>query len=86
MLNRDLLTNVNPTEAARGTMIIIDAIQDLPAGVQQAAITAAFLGISKHNKMRPVDAFEIINNVVNHVDGKRPEFKAVDMYIEKELN
>lgn len=85
MFNRDTFANVSVQEAATATMSIIDSIQDLGAGVQQAAITAAFLAVTKHNNISPLDAFEITNNVINHAQGKRPEFAAVDMYVEKEL-
>lgn len=73
------------TEVTRSTMAIIDAIQDRPARTQVPAICAAFVLALECAGMNVGDALTISKNIINDADGRRPEFKAIEDYINNEL-
>lgn len=83
-MNRDTFTNVSLKDAANCSMAVIDRLQKEPAAHQMAAITATFLLACERHGITPGDAFTITKNVMNHAEGRRPEFAAVAMYMENE--
>ncbi len=86
MINPDLVSNAPSGDVANAAMAVVDALQvRFKAEVQMLGLTAAFLLLAKRNKQNPNDLFETINNVMNGVEGRRPEFRAVEMYIDKEM-
>lgn len=85
-MNVDALNHAPVLDTCRGAMAVINAIQDLPQGVQEAAITAAFVLMCEVKGLRPTDLFTVSGNIINHAEGKRPEFAAVSQYIREELS
>lgn len=84
-MNRDLFTNADPRAVALATMQVIDTTQRFQTHVQLHAMVAAFLLVAEHWGIPAQDLFTATKNLMNNQDGKRPEFAAVAMYIEKEL-
>lgn len=84
-LNRDLMNSVGVKTAATATMRVIDRLQDLPPHVQLVALTAAYKLMVERFNVSPHDVFTVADNVMNHADGRRDEFKAVADYMEGEL-
>lgn len=84
-MNRDKLTNANPREVANAAMTVIDRLQTLQAEVQIAGTAATFVLLCEHLGITPSDVFAITTNVMNHAEGRRPEFAAVAQYLENEL-
>ena len=84
-INRDLMNTAPVKQSATGTMMVIDAVQDLPAHLQLIAITAAFKLMSDRFGMPVQDAFTVADNIMNDAEGKRVEFAAVRMYLENEV-
>lgn len=85
MLNRDEMNLVPVKEAATSTMRVIDAIQLLPPHLQVIGVVAAFKMLTERFKVDAQDAFTVADNVMNHAQGRRVEFDAVRMYLEKEV-
>jgi len=83
--NRDQLGNADVHETAVAAMSVIDTLQKHNKGVQIAAICAAFKLLSERCNVPLSDAMTITNNIMNHADGRRPEFKAVEAYLKNEL-
>lgn len=81
---QDRFANVNERETATAIMGVIDALQNKTPEVQVAACTAAFKLACKRFKQIPQNLLTIINNLMNDNAGRRPEFKAAEMYMEKE--
>jgi len=82
---RDLLANIDLTDATSSTMHVINALQQLQPHEQVLAVTATFKLLIERYCIRPQDAFTIADNVMNHAEGRRTEFKAVELYMENEL-
>lgn len=85
-MNRDPLNNIPIQAAANATMTVIDALQNLSQAEQVAGLTAAFKLVTDRFKLPPTDAFQIAHNFMNDAEGKRTEFKAVEMYLEHEFS
>ncbi len=83
--DRDLLANADSRQAARAAMSIVTAIQDFRPHEQVGGLAAAFMLMAEHFDIRVPDACELTGNIMNTVEGKRPEFKAVEAYIQGEL-
>ena len=84
-LDRLHLGNADVNQSARASMEVINALQNHRPEYQMAGLTAAFLFLCEHLQVRPTEAFSYIQKIMNHADGRRPEFKAVKMYLENEL-
>lgn len=84
-LNRDLMNNANPILVGRAAMTVIDRLQDFDPETQAVGFAAGFLMLAKRFNVQPQDLFETAQNVMNGMDGKRPEFKAVESYLGVEL-
>lgn len=85
-LNRDALNMADPAMVARAGMTVIDALQvQFHPHVQAMGAAAAFLSLAEHYGIPAQDLFTATKNLINGVDGKRTEFKAIDAYMEGEL-
>ena len=77
--------NVDVHQAANATMQLIDGIQSVPSHLQVFAVTAAFQLLTERFDIHAQSAFSVAHNVMKHADGRRLEFKAIEMYLENEL-
>lgn len=84
-INRDRVVSADAAGVSRSAMQVITSLQNHPTEEQMLGLTAAFLLLCKHHKQNPGDLFLIADNVMNGVTGRRPEFHAVQMYMENEL-
>ena len=85
MFNPDRVSNADEGEVANAAMTVIDALQvRFTSEVQMLGLSAAFLLMAQRHKQHPGDLFLTINNIMNGVEGKRAEFKALEMYMENE--
>lgn len=84
-MNRDLFNNAQVRDVSNASMAVITTIQDMQPHVQMAALAATFLLLSDHWKVAPQEAFAAVKNLMNHAEGRRPEFNAVAAYMEAEL-
>lgn len=84
MFNRDLFANIPVKAAAVATMEVIDAIQDRRPHEQLVALAATFILACERYGIEPQDAFALTTNVMNHADGRRPEFEAVRQFMAHE--
>lgn len=84
-LDRDLLNVTGVKPAANATMTVIDRLQDFPPHVQVVGLAAAFLTMATHLGIPAQDVFTVTTNLINDAEGKRPEFAAVDAYLEGEV-
>lgn len=80
----DRYGNVDSRQAARAAMTVADAIQDLPAEEQVAGLACAFKLCAERYGLNVPDTLTVSGNIINTVDGKRPEFRALAEYMEKE--
>lgn len=86
-MNRDLFMNANPRRVANCTMAVIDATQrGFQPHEQMHAMAAAFLMLAEHWGVPAQDLFTATKQLMNDQEGRRPEFSAVALYIEKELS
>lgn len=84
-MNRDKLSNLKVRKAANAAMLVIDTMQQLPPEEQIAGLAAAFLLLADRVKMSPQEMFSFTTSIMNHADGRRPEFAAVAQYMDMEL-
>lgn len=84
-MNRDLFNNVDLGDASRATMALVDVAQDMDAHVAQVAAAALFLLLTEHNHITAQDAFAVTSNVMNHAQGRRPEFEAIAWFLREEF-
>lgn len=84
-LDRLHLGNADVNESARAAMGVINALQHFRPEYQMAGLTASFLLLCDELQVRPAEAFSYVQKIMNHADGRRPEFRAVKMYLENEL-
>ena len=84
-MNQDKLSNMKVRKAANAAMVVIDALQKLPAEEQIAGLSAAFLLLADRVNMTPQDMFSFTTSIMNHAEGRRPEFAAVAQYMDMEL-
>ena len=85
ILSRDYFNNVGVDRVAGATMGVIDRVQSLSPDLQVAALAASFLMICERYDIPAQDVFTVVNNIMNHAEGRRPEFAAVRQYMEEEL-
>lgn len=83
---RDLMGNVPLKEAATATMSIADAIQHSPLkGARLMGLTCAFLIAAESAGLPVPDLMGMARNCMNDGEGRRPEFRAVDDFINNEI-
>lgn len=85
LLDRDALNNADVGDVANCAMAIINATQDMRPQNQVTGLAAAFLLVCERFGVSAQDAFAVISNIMNHADGRRPEFAAVKQFMEEEL-
>lgn len=83
-MNRDLIGNVNRTQAAQAAMRVIDALQDVEQGAQMAGLAATFKLAAERAGIKPADLLTYAGNVMHDAEGRRPEFQAAAAYMEGE--
>ena len=83
--NTDQMHNAPLQRVAQTTMGVLNAIQDEPAHIQVLAAGALFHRLTQHYAVSPRSVFTAVENIINGAEGRRPEFKAVDAYIQNEL-
>lgn len=85
MVNRDLFMNAKLHDVSTATMSLVDAVQSAPRHVQLAAFGAAFLLMVDQSGLPMSDVMGAVKNMMNHAEGKRPEFRAAEAYMQHEL-
>lgn len=83
---RDALGNTRLSEAANVAMAVANAVQSIPSkGARIAGTAAAFLILLEESGMPAPDVLGMARNIINHAEGRRPEFAAVTDYIREEV-
>ena len=82
--NPDVFGNVPARDSANAAMAVIDALQSFRPEVQLAGLASAFKLAAERVGIRPTDAFTVSGNLMNDVEGRRPEFAAVAEYMKQE--
>lgn len=83
---RDLVGNAPLKDASMAAMSIIDAVQNCKDnGVKVLGLTAAWLLIVESSGISVSDLLAYSRNCINTAEGRRPEFKAVESYINNEI-
>lgn len=85
-INRDIVASADVRLAATSTMQVLDAIQSIrPREYQITALACSFQLLAERVGLEPQDLFALSTNIMNHADGRRPEFAAVRQYLKEEL-
>jgi hypothetical protein len=84
-LDNDAMNMADPTLVGRAAMTVIDQLQDFTPEVQTVGFAAAFLLLCERFHVHPGNVFLTAQNVMNGMDGKRPEFAAVRSYLGEEI-
>ena len=84
LFDRDRMMNAGVTEIATATTAAIDALQGRPKHIQVAAFAAAFKLVTEDAGVDGPDALSMIDNAMNHAEGRRPEFKAIARYLKED--
>ena len=84
--NRDVMHMAQPKAVSDVSLTILNVLQDSRPEVQIMGAAAVFLALSEHLKVPAQDVFTATKNLINDQDGKRVEFRAVQAYLEGELN
>lgn len=82
--NRDVMNMAKPRDVAQASMGVLNAIQDHRPEIQIMGAAAVFLQLADHLGIPAQEAFTATKNLINGDDGKRPEFKAIDAYMNGE--
>lgn len=83
-LNRDQLNNASVNSVANAAMEILDRIQDRPAHERMLAVAAVTLTLCEVYRLDRQALMTAANNLMNHAEGRRPEFLAVRLHAENE--
>ena len=85
-MNRDLVTNIDPKEASRGTMHVLDSLQSLKPEQQVVALALTFRLLLEKRGIQVQDAMEISDRALRYKDGSLlPEYRAARMYVQEEM-
>lgn len=85
MFDHDAFSSAPVSQAARASMAVINAVQQLDPAVQVHGMAAAFLLLAERFKLEPQDLFAKTTNLMNYAEGRRPEFTAVSEYLAGEI-
>lgn len=85
-MNKDLLNLIPSRLAAQRTFDVIDRVQEWPPHEQVVALAATFLLLCETQRVNPRDALQTAERIINHAEGKLPEFAAVRQYLKDEVN
>lgn len=84
-LDTDKLNNIEVKEAANASMEIVNLIQNMAPHVRVVACSVVFCLVCERYKMNPQSAFSVMQHIMNHADGRRPEFAAIRDYLRNEM-
>ena len=84
-MNTDALNHVSTVDVTRAMMAMLNAVQDMDAHIQAPAMAALFTLACERHGLKPQDVFTVTNNIMNHAEGRRPEFEGVAAYLANEL-
>lgn len=83
---RDLTGNAPLVDCAQAAMSVADALQRAPhRGAQLMGVATSFLIMTACAGLTPSDLMGMARNCMNTAEGRRPEFAAVEDYINKEI-
>lgn len=83
---RDLAGNAPLTQASGAAMSVADAIQHTPhKGARLLGAASAFILMADNAGIHVSDLMAMARNCMNDAEGRRPEFKAVEEFIVKEV-
>lgn len=84
--NRDAFNTAPIRKTANGVMAVITALQDEPKETQIAAIGCAFVLLAQHTNAHTGDLIGSCLRMLKSGEEHRPEFAAVRMFLENELD
>ncbi len=89
-INMDLVVNADPKQVADMTFGLLNYLQNRrdagATGAQIVAVAAMFKLVCDAFGVNPQDAMTVAGNVIEYAPGHQiPEFRAVAMYIDKEM-
>jgi len=86
-IDRDKMNNANVREVSTSCFAFVDTASrlNMKPAVVPMALAATFLLLAERMKVPAQDLFTATKNLMNHADGRRPEFAAAAEYMEKEL-
>lgn len=79
------MNNADPHRVASAAMTVVDRLQSYHPAEQIMGVAALFLILAEHRGVPAQDIFTATKNLINGVDGKRPEFRALQEYVKHEL-
>jgi hypothetical protein len=80
------MNNAGPRRVANAAMTVIDRLQiDFKSHEQVMGVAATFLILAEHFGIPAQEIFTATKNLMNGMDGKRPEFAAVMEYVKHEI-
>lgn len=85
--NLDTFSSANVAEAASMAMRVVDATQrgNPSPEIQAHGIAAAFILLAERFGLQPQEMFAKTTNLMHYAEGRRPEFAAVEAYLQGEL-
>lgn len=84
--NRDYMNNAEPRRVSTAAMTVIDRLQvEYKPHEQVMGAAATFLILAEHFGIPAQEIFTATKNLMNGMDGKRPEFAAVMDYVKHEI-
>lgn len=81
----DRFKNADPFAVATGCIAVVDAIQNMPKDVQLAALTATFALVCERFDVDRREALVVAERMMHDAVGRRAEFRAAALYVQKEL-
>jgi hypothetical protein len=84
-LNKDKINMARPREVAASVMMTLNGLQDYTPEIQVMGAAAVFLELSEALGIPPQEVFTATKNLIAGQDGKRPEFTAIQDYIQGEM-
>ena len=77
-------TNADKRETANMAIDMLDKIQDEPKEIQSAGLIVLFKIMVDLYDLNVSEVIGIAGNIMSNIDGKRPEFKAVEEFMRNE--
>ena len=83
---RDLTASAPLVQTSRAAMSVVSGVQHVEhRGARLLGLVVAALIAAEASRLSPADLFAYARNCMNDAEGRRPEFKAVDEYVRKEI-
>ena len=86
MFDRDRLVNLPVKEGAGAAMQVIDSLQRHRPEARVLGAAAVFVLLAERFGLAAQDVMTATTNLMNYAEGRRPEFAAVQEYLQKELS